>query len=54
MLHQWSAITVTLLAVTVSATAQAVGPAVTDADQLQASLAKWEKARDESGGDYSY
>ena len=54
MLHPWPVITVTLLVVAVSATTQAADPAVTDADRLKASLEKWEKARDESGGNYSY
>ena len=54
MLHRWFAITVALLAVAVSATAQVADSAVTHAAQLKTSLAKWEKVRDESGGDYSY
>lgn len=54
MLHRCAVITVTLLAIGMSVMAEAADPVVTDADRLKASLAKWEKARDESRGDYSY
>ncbi len=54
-----SAMTFRLLVLFLSATAlcltvQAADPVGTEAEQLQASLAKWEKARDACGGNYSY
>ena len=52
MLNLSSVLTFALIGVAASAPAQVAD--VTDADRLKESSAKWQKARDESGGDYSY
>ena len=53
MLRSFCVLTLALLGVGLTV-AQSADPVLSEADQLKDSLAKWEQAREECGGDYSY